>query len=250
MSATRAEGPAYYPTTHWSQIFLASQDGQVAGQGALDRLLRQYERPLLAHLRSRFAADHEQTQDLFQEFVAKKVLRKSLLKHADRERGRFRTFLLNSLDNFVIQEHRWAERARRSPSGGFVSIDDLDGAEPAMASAPKADSGDYAWAVEVIAEAQRRTKAFYEAKGHANSWAAFEEGYSQPIVDGTRAPSKAALARRLGFKSAKAVSNAITTVRRMFGKNVRAVVREYETVENGAIEGEIRDLKAILARGP
>ena len=64
----------------------------------------------------------------------------------------------------------------------------------------------------------------------------------------TRGPSKAALAGRLGFKSAKSVSNAITTVRRMFGNHVRAVVREYEDNEAGGIEAEIRDLKAILAR--
>jgi len=248
MRTTEAEWHAQYPTTHWSQVFLASQENQTAGQGALDRLLRRYQRPLLIHLRSEFGGGEEEVKDWFQDFVAKKVLKNRLLRRADHERGRFRTFLLNALDNFVIEEYRRAKRLCRSPKGGFVSLEESTESEPGMAAAAGADPGDHAWAIEVLAEAERRTKAFYQAKGQANSWRAFDEGFAQPKVNGTRGLSKADLARRLGFKSAKAASNAITTVRRMFGKNIRAVVREYEDSGAEDIEAEIRDLKAILAR--
>ena len=224
MNAKKTEWHGQYPTTHWSQVFLA-------------------------HLRSEFRADEAEVQDWFQDFVVRKVLKNRLLEHADRGRGRFRTFLLNALDNFVIEQYRRARRFCRSPKGGFVSIDELSVAEPGMAAVAGADPGDSAWAIEVLTEAARRTEVFYESKGQVNSWVAFDEGYAQPRVNETRGPSKADLARRLGFKSAKAVSNAITTVRRMFGNNIRAIVREYECLEGrGGIEAEIRDLKAILAR--
>lgn len=249
MSTSEADIRSQYPTTHWSQILLASHEDQAAGQGALDRLLRQYRRPLLTHLRAKFRANDEQAEDWLQDFVARKVLKNRLLAHADRKRGRFRTFLLKALENFVIQEHRKAERICRSPSGGFVSLDALTGDESGVASGEAANPADYAWAIQVLAEAEQHTKAFYEAKGRSSSWAVFDEGYVRPLVDGTKRPSNANLARNHGFKSAEAVSDAITTVRRMFGKNIRAAVREYEDAEGGGdCEAEIRDLKAILAR--
>lgn len=251
MSTSEADVRSQYPTTHWSQILLASQEDRAAGQGALDRLLRQYRRPLLTHLRAKFRANDEQAEDWLHDFVARKVLKNRLLEHADRKRGRFRTFLLNALDNFVIEEHRRTGRACRSPSGGFVPLDELTGAESGMATGEAADPADHAWAIEVLAEAEKRTRAFYEAKGRGSSWTVFDEGYVRPLVDGTKRPSNADLARRHGFTSAEAVSDAITTVRRMFGKNIRAAVREYEDAEDGGdCEAEIRDLKAILARSP
>jgi len=82
------------------------------------------------------------------------------------------------------------------------------------------------WATKVLAEAEKRTRAFFEAKGQASCWAVFEAGFLGPL----KRPWDADLAREFGFPSAKAVSHAITKVRRMFGKNIRS--RSIAMIEN------------------
>src|SRR5437016_3232179 len=88
------------PSTHWSEIASASQTRQAKGREATARLLTRYQSALLAHLGFKFRATEDTAQDLLQSFVAEKILEKELLAQAIPARGRFRTFLLNALDNF------------------------------------------------------------------------------------------------------------------------------------------------------
>src|SRR6266567_87300 len=92
------------PSTHWSEIASASHTRQQKGREALDRLLVRYQAALLAHSTFRFRATEDAAQDLLQSFVAEKILENALLAQANPARGRFRTFLLNALDRFVISQ--------------------------------------------------------------------------------------------------------------------------------------------------
>src|SRR5688572_32879182 len=107
---------------------------------ALEELCRTYWYPLYAYVR-RSGKSPEEAEDLTQEFFAR-LLEKDLFAQADRERGRFRTFLLTALQRFLANE--W-HRSQAQKRGGGVSIVSIDAshaeeryhAEPADASTPE-----------------------------------------------------------------------------------------------------------------
>lgn len=239
--------PGAFPSTHWSLIYLASLPEQQAGEGALHDLLGRYYEPLLSHVRRRFGFDEPTARDVLQGFVERKVLVRRLLVSADQPRGRFRTFLLNALDNHAIDELRSRNCLTRRPPGGFAALED---AEAAKASTPP-EAGvwfDREWARAVMQEAEQQTRAFYEDKGRHATWAVFEQAVLRPLKGQAARPSDEELAKRYGFASARQVSNALTTARRQYGAQLRAIVRQY--VESDAdVDEELRELVAILAEG-
>ena len=81
-----------FPLTRWSVVAEACDDGAGAPAGALEELCRTYWMPLYAAVR-RIGHDPEDARDLTQEFFAR-LLEKDWLLAADREKGRFRTFLM------------------------------------------------------------------------------------------------------------------------------------------------------------
>jgi RNA polymerase sigma-70 factor (ECF subfamily) len=102
-----------FTTTHWSVVVTAGSGSSPGARQALETLCRTYWYPLYASVRRR-GHSPEDAQDLTQGFFAR-LLEKQTLTLADRERGRFRTFLLTALKNFVHTE--W-EKARAEKRGG------------------------------------------------------------------------------------------------------------------------------------
>ena len=145
MDADTATHEGYYPTTIWSEVDRTrSCDSQVA-MAALGALLEKYSRPLIVQLGFKFHVDEERAADWLHEFIARKVLLGELLSKASRGRGRFRTFLLNAIDNFVVSELRKEQAKKRQPQNGTVSLDDLSpGEEPGLA-AQSADGFTLEW---------------------------------------------------------------------------------------------------------
>src|SRR5881296_3352252 len=88
-------GPTQFQTTHWS-VVLAAGDPQAPGaREALERLCRAYWYPLYAYVRRR-GYTPEDAQDLTQSFFARLLERRSI-QGVEREKGKFRSFLLASL---------------------------------------------------------------------------------------------------------------------------------------------------------
>jgi RNA polymerase sigma factor (sigma-70 family) len=107
------EQPAHFPTTAWTQVLSAGRQADAQGTGALASLCERYWRPIYAYIRRRgFSSD--EAQDLTQEFFAR-VLEKNYIERADRSKGRFRSFLLSSLQYFLCDE---ADRQRALKRGG------------------------------------------------------------------------------------------------------------------------------------
>jgi DNA-directed RNA polymerase specialized sigma24 family protein len=236
---------AGFPSTHWTSIFFVGKADGSAAQAALDGLLQKYQAPLLAHLQWRFRSSEHQAEDWFQGFVARKVLEKDLLGSARRERGRFRTFLLNALDNYVADEIRRENQAIRKPPGGFVTADEITETLPST-SEGASDPADVIWARAVIQQAAKRLHDYYQVRQRADLWGIFEEGFMGPILNETKPPGMAELAGRLGFDSADQASNALITAKRKFKRFLESGVAEY-VEDREAVEGELRELMAILA---
>jgi DNA-directed RNA polymerase specialized sigma24 family protein len=102
----RSPPGAAFRTTHWSGLLLARGASDSVAAGALNTLCRTYWPPVYAFIRRRGYGVH-QVQDLTQGFFAR-FLEKDYLSKADRNRGRFRSLLISSVENYLHNEHEKA----------------------------------------------------------------------------------------------------------------------------------------------
>jgi RNA polymerase sigma-70 factor (ECF subfamily) len=115
------KSPHLFVTTHWS-VILAARDGDSEhAQRALASLCQSYWYPLYAYLRSR-GFSPEDSEDLTQGLFVQLLERKSL-QRADRERGKFRFFLLGALKNYLCDEHDKATALKRGGGQRPISLD-------------------------------------------------------------------------------------------------------------------------------
>jgi RNA polymerase sigma-70 factor (ECF subfamily) len=119
---TLQEGGAAFQSTHWTLVLRARQSDptETAGE-ALSDFCEAYWPPLYTFLRLRGHASPE-AQDLVQGFFAH-LLEQNTLSRADQKKGRLRTFLLGSLQNFLCNEYDRAHRLKRGGGHRIVSID-------------------------------------------------------------------------------------------------------------------------------
>jgi len=130
-------------------------------------LCRQYWRPLYAYARHRGSPAHD-AQDLTQDFFAR-LLEKDWLRAADREKGRFRTFLLMALKRFLANGWDRSQAQKRGPGSALISLD-AELAENLHAthqhSTLPADSlFDRSWALTLLETVMNRLRAEHEAAG-------------------------------------------------------------------------------------
>jgi len=114
-------GAKCFATTHWSVVLAAGQDESAPAQSALETLCRTYWYPIYVYVR-RKGYGPDDAQDLTQEFFAQ-LIRKQHLRLADRTKGKFRTFLLATLDYFLAREWSRAHRQKRGGEFIFISLD-------------------------------------------------------------------------------------------------------------------------------
>src|SRR5947209_16988388 len=160
--------PERFDTTHWSVVNAAGGTSATSSGRALEELCRSYWYPLYAYVR-RQGNNSDDAKDLTQEFFAK-FLEKESFKLADRERGRFRSFLLTSLKHFLVNE--WAKRRAVKRGGGQVfSLDEQAaetryGFEPADNLTPER-LYDKSWAIALLEGAANRLRSEYAMFGKA-----------------------------------------------------------------------------------
>ncbi|MEL6106178.1 MAG: sigma-70 family RNA polymerase sigma factor [Planctomycetota bacterium] len=114
-----------FHTTNWSLVVAAGKDGSEEADRALENLCQAYWYPLYAFARRSGRSIHE-AEDLTQGFLSK-VLERGYLKSADRERGRFRSFLLTMFKRFASAQHQAAEAQRRGGGVRHLPLDFDDG---------------------------------------------------------------------------------------------------------------------------
>jgi len=126
MDSSSQQAPAAVPahefaTTHWSLVVSAGKPEGKEAREALSSLCQRYWFPLYAYVRRR-VPNLQEAQDLTQEFFLR-LIEKNAVARATPERGRFRSFLLASLDNFLANE--W-DRANAIKRGGGHEVLPLD----------------------------------------------------------------------------------------------------------------------------
>jgi RNA polymerase sigma-70 factor (ECF subfamily) len=236
-----AGGPLFC-TTHWSVVLQATDPDSPEAHDALERLCTSYWYPLYACVR-RHGNNPEDARDLTQEFFAR-LLAKNSLRHADPQRGRFRTFLQTALTNFLATE--WAKGMTQKRGGGqpLLSLDATEAeeryvAEPADTLTP-ARLFDKQWAATVLEFAVRNLAHEYAVAGKSELFEALKN-----YIWGDSTVSYAEIGAAHGL-SEGAVKVAAHRMRERYRELLRLEVgRTVETPEQA--EEELRDLIAIIS---
>ena len=165
-----------FTTTHWSVILLAGGAASSAADAALDHLCRTYWYPLYAYVR-RQGHSVDDAQDLTQSFFSR-LLERKYLRLADRNQGRFRTFLLTSLKHFLINDWKKENREKRGGGQKALSLEEemaesRFAAEPAIAQ-PADTLYDRGWADVLLERARAALKAEFERSGKLDLFERFK----------------------------------------------------------------------------
>jgi DNA-directed RNA polymerase specialized sigma24 family protein len=238
-----SEGSSPFPKTRWSQVGIAGRSTDEARRQALEDLLEKYLPALRSHLVSRKRIAPDQADDILQSFVADKVLQQNIIAQADREKGKFRTFILTALDRFVIDEVRKGSAQKRSSGHKEIDLDDVDQASPATSPAEDLDQ---AWGREVLAQATARMESECRESSREDIWGVFQAKVLDPLMGGGSAVRYEELVARYGLESPLQASNVLLTGKRMFRRHLRGVIGEYAGGER-SVDEEIEDLKKILS---
>jgi len=165
---TLQEGGAAFQTTHWTMVLRAGEtQSDSSAQKALSNFCEAYWPPLYTFVRHRGHASSE-AQDLVQGFFAH-VLEQNTLSRADREKGKLRTFLLGSFQNYLFNEYDRARALKRGGGHQILSIDEhLPEAEASMMETMHlSDSAAYdlIWASNIVKRAWQQLQNAFEAEG-------------------------------------------------------------------------------------
>lgn len=235
--------PHSFPTTQWSLILQASAGQKSQAHAALESLCRRYWHPLYTFAR-RQGRNHHEAEDCAQEFLAH-LLAVDGLQRARPERGRFRTFLLGGLRNFLISEWRHTQAAKRGGGLEPIPIASQDSTEPFdreprdTALTPE-QAFDRTWALGMIDRAVSEVRTEYQRGGRA----AIFDSLAPLIWGNVPSESLSPHAARLDM-TVQTFSVALHRARRRLGERLRALVAE--TVANPAeIDAELRHLISAI----
>jgi DNA-directed RNA polymerase specialized sigma24 family protein len=229
-----------FEPTLWSEVIAAGKLGPDSAR-ALERLCRVYWYPIYAYLRRR-GFDRHEAKDLTQGFFFY-LVRKNVVQAADPEKGRFRSFLLGTLKNFVSNEEGRQRALKRGGDTQLVSLDDevAEGRyahEPVDAHSPE-KLFDRRWAMTVLDEAARRLEKEFKEMGSER-----EFGELKSFLNSDRGLAYAELSGRL-HRSEVALRSTVSRMRKRFRHLLLEVIKETVSDPN-QVEAELAHLKAAL----
>jgi RNA polymerase sigma-70 factor (ECF subfamily) len=229
-----------FRTTRWSLIAAARNVNKTKARQALAELCELYWYPVYAYIR-RSGHSADRAQDLTQEFFAQ-LLEKRNIAGADRNRGRFRNYLLGAVRHFLANEHDRATAAKRGGGKAMLSLDFPD-AERMYEVEPIEERTaeqifERRWALMLLARTLTEVRDEYAKAGNealfdrlSGALTGESEGYSTVAddLDMTEAAVKVAAHR----------------LRRRYRDRLRAIIAD--TVETpDEVDDEIRALFAAL----
>lgn len=228
-------------TTHWSLIENIKAD-QDKDQILIGFLLEQYWKPVYCYLR-RKGYDNEQAKDLTQAFFHEVVLGRGLVVRADQTRGRFRSFLLHALNQYVAKQGLKERARKRIPRDKLISLEvaEVPALPVEVANASEEQSYHYAWVSTLLERVIAAVRAECAEQGMSTHWQLFSERVVQPILADQPAPSVASLCQAHGIAETQTASNMIVTVKRRFRAALLQYVRR-TLLDGGQAREELEEL--------
>jgi DNA-directed RNA polymerase specialized sigma24 family protein len=230
-----------FRTTRWTQVSRAKADSP-EGRRALADLCNAYYEPVAAFLRCELR-DADAARELAHDFF-ENMLAGGTIAHAERERGRFRSYLLGAVKHFLSHRREAARRLKRGGGAENISLNDTDAGEARSAPDASVLSPDAAfdrqWALTVVARALEALRRECAAEGRAD----FFELVKPWLTGDAARGDQTALAAGCGM-SAGALKVAVHRLKRRFRQLLKAEVAG--TLDDpGLVEAEMRALFAAL----
>jgi RNA polymerase sigma-70 factor (ECF subfamily) len=228
-----------FATTQWKVVIQARDGTESQARLALESLCQAYWFPLYAYVRRR-GHDADQARDLTQAFFAD-LLGRNFLETIDRSKGRFRSFLLASLEHFLSHERDKANARKKGGGALPVSLDTADAEvryrlEPADRETPEVVF-ERRWGLTVMERTMERLRAEYD-----DQTGRFEQ--LKPCLTGDNPGRYAQIAATLGTTET-AVKAAVHRFRQRYGQLLREEIAE--TVTSPAeVDEELRHLLAVV----
>lgn len=235
-------GERHFHTTHWSVVLAAGNAADESSAAALEKLCVTYWYPIYGYVR-RQGWDVQDAEDLTQSFFAH-LLDGPRLATVVPASGKFRSFLLVSLKNFLNNERDRRQALKRGGKVSFISMDQAQGEERFQREAAQFESPDHAfeqgWAVIMIESVLGQLRAEHVHDGKALQFEAL-----QPYLSGDRGGmAYAEMAASFGL-SESAVKMAVLRLRRRFGELLRAEIAQTVATAD-EVDQEIRSLFAAV----
>lgn len=234
-----------FQTTRWSLI-LAAGGGDQQADAALAELCEGYWRPVYAFVR-RKGHTAEAAADLTQAFFLH-LLQQRGFERAVPSRGRFRSYLLTSVRNFLVSARLNEQRLRRGAQHAHESLAIIDPERCRELNAADLESSPEAvferqWALELTERALNKLRTEYASRGQGEVFAELRPQLTsasdeRPVTAGGLTPDP---------RGDAAFRTALHRARRRFGEMLRNEIRE--TLEDGGdVDDELRFLLQVLAR--
>ncbi|HEV3409037.1 MAG TPA: sigma-70 family RNA polymerase sigma factor, partial [Chthoniobacterales bacterium] len=243
-----------FASTHWSVVVAAGAESTDAESSrlALTELCETYWPPLYTYARARGYSAHD-AQDATQGFFAY-LIEHRIYTRTDRQKGKFRSFLLASFKNFLADARDREMALKRGRGRAFVPLDEsrAEAAESLFQTRGSAISGtptddrlfERTWAETLVSRTLARVAAAYKAEAKETL---FESLKTFLTAGAAPPPSYAELATRLGIAESTLRSH-VTRLRARYREILRAEVRR--TVATDAeVDAELRELLRVLSSG-
>jgi hypothetical protein len=167
------------------------------------------------------------------------VLGARILRHADRSRGRFRSFLVKALSNYASTMLARDERVRA------LGLDEAT--LESLASEAEVVRFDREWARLVVGDALDLMEADCRERGREDLWEIFRLRVAAPILEGSEPLAYEDLVARFGIATPRQAINLLATGKRAFARALRVALRRYVTSE-AELEEELAELRRIVAQ--
>ena len=231
-----------FHTTHWTVVLAARGEGGKGSQEALASLCSTYWYPLYGFIRRQGATAHE-AEDMTQEFFCR-FLERDGLTNVQPAAGKFRSFLLTCLKNFLSNERERAQAKRRGGGRTFIPLDSQDAdtrycLEPVDHRTPEAEF-ERRWAFAVLERTMKQLRREFVAAEKEQ----FFEQLQGFLPGGGVSLSREELATKRGV-SVGAIDVAIHRLRQRFGTLLREEVLQTVSSEE-ELEDEIRHLISVI----
>ena len=232
-----------FPSTQWSLVHAIRAPESEERNAAFGQLLALYWKPTYCWLR-RSGYNDTDSKDLVQEFFLA-GLRDKRFHKADPARGRFRTFLLTCLKNFVANYERHDRARGRRPAKPVLTIDAMktdDVAVELIDSATPEETFNRAWVQQLLLRVLRSLEQECINTDKEHHYKLFRRRVIDPILDGSPQPPIKKLADEMELTE-KQACNCVITARRAYQRLLREEIRMYAGSEEEVAQ-EIQDLFA------
>ena len=234
-----------FVTTHWSVVLAAGHGDTTRADDALAHLCQTYWYPLYAYARRRGCSPPD-AQDLTQEFFAR-LLAGNWVAQADRQRGRFRSFLLSAMKHFMANQWNKTQTQKRGGGQPVLSLDDGSAEhryrlEPTEKATPES-LFERGWALTLLEGVLARLEEEYRRTGKQD----WMEAMRPALTADRGAIDYAEMAPKLGMTET-AARVAVHRLRQRYRQLIRAEVAS-TVASPEEVEAEMHHLFQVLTNG-